>query len=199
MKFSATPLPSTGLRPDWLLAAMLVVVATVGVSTPASAEPRAIHEGIHGPFHDAERGEQTQTRPDPKPPEPARAPSFIPGDCESVRRVFDYFDPSGESSRFFVDRGIARRESGCARDTLNERSGDTGVVQINPVHNRAGYFGGQYFAAGGWLYALHGLRTRQNIMSPEWANAAVTLRQVCGDGPWSGSHNYSCANRKLKR
>lgn len=181
-------------------ALVLAVVATVGVSTHTNAEPRVIHEGIHGPFHDAERGEQTQTRPDPKPPlppEPVGPPAFIPGDCESVRRVFDYFDPSGESSRFFVDRGIARRESGCALDTLNERSGDTGVVQINPVHNRAGYFGGTMFASGGWLYALHGLRTRQNIMSPEWANAAITLRQVCGDGPWQPP--YSCANRRLNR
>lgn len=185
----------------WIAAATVAAsLTTVAVSANvASAEPRAIHEGISGPFHDAERGEQTQTRPDPEPlpPEPARAPAFIPGDCESVRRVFDYFDPSGESSRFFVDRGIARRESGCALDTLNERSGDTGVVQINPVHNRAGYFGGVMFASGGWLYALHGLRTRQNIMSPEWANAAITLRQVCGDGPWRPP--YSCANRRLDR
>lgn len=182
----------------WFATAVVVVMSFVTADV-AVAEPRVIHEGIHGPFHNAERGEQTQTQSEPLPPAPARAPSFIPGDCESVRKVFDYFDPSGESSRFFVDRGIARRESGCALDTLNERSGDTGVVQINPVHNRAGYFGGVMFASGGWLYALHGLRTRQNIMSPEWANAAITLRQVCGDGPWNGSHNYSCANRKLKR
>lgn len=179
----------------------LLLALSVGLQAGiVQAEPRAIHEGIAGPFHDAERGEQTQTRPDPEPPPPPAPtgpPAFIPGDCESVRRVFDYYDPSGESSRFFVDGGIARRESGCALDTLNERSGDTGVVQINPVHNRAGYFGGVKFASGGWLYALHGLRTRQNIMSPEWANAAVTLRQVCGDGPWRPP--YSCANRKLNR
>lgn len=177
----------------------LLLSLAIGLPTGiVQAEPRAIHEGISGEFHDAERGEQTQTRPDPSPPapEPVGPPSFIPGDCESVRRVFDYYDPSGESSRFFVDRGIARRESGCARDTLNERSGDTGVVQISPVHNRPGYFGGIEFGQGGWLFALHGLRTRQNTMSPEWANAAVTLRQVCGDGPWRPP--YSCLSRKLK-
>jgi hypothetical protein len=175
-----------------------IILLAIGPIT-AFAEPRTIHEGINGEFEKADRtGEWVQTKPSPTTTEPARAPSFIPGDCESVRRVFDYFDPSGESSRFFVDGGIAKRESGCARDTLNERSGDTGVVQINPVHNRAGYFGGQYFASGGWLYALHGLRTRQNIMSPEWANAAITLRQVCGNGPWNGSHNYSCLGRRLK-
>ena len=177
-------------------ATVVASLVVMGAPGETDAEPRVIHEGIHGPFRDAERGKQTQTRPDPSPPEPARAPSFIPGDCESVRRVFDHFDPSGESSRFFVDRGIARRESGCALDTLNEQSGDTGVVQINPIHNRAGYFGGTMFGQGGWLYALHGLRTRQSIMSPEWANAAITLRQVCGDGPWRPP--YSCANRKLK-
>lgn len=127
------------------------------------------------------------------------APAIIPGDCESVRAVFDYYDPTGHSSAFFIDRGIAYRETRCGLDTINERSGDTGVVQLNPVHNTTGYFGGTNFTnEGGWLFELHGLRTRQDSLNSEWANAAISLRQVCGDGPWTVG-NYTCLYRTLDR
>ncbi len=138
-----------------------------------------------------------QPAPAERIPAPSGPPAIIPGDCESVRRVFNYYDPSGNSAAFFVDGGIAYRETRCGSDTLNESSGDTGVVQLNPVHNRAGYFGGRYFGDGGWLMALHGLRTRQNTLSSEWANAAITLRKVCGNGPWATGGNYSCLYRSL--
>jgi hypothetical protein len=178
-----------------------VAIALAVSVTPliAAAEPRPIHEGVTGPFQPAERGVQVQVNPPPPPPTtvPSGPPSITPGDCESVRRVFDYFDPSGQSSAFFIDGGIAFRETRCGSDTLNEATGDTGVVQLNPVHNRAGYFGSKYFGAGGWLYQLHGLRTRTNTLSPQWANAAITLRQVCGNGPWNTGGRYSCANRRL--
>lgn len=135
--------------------------------------------------------------PPAEPPAPVGPPAIIPGDCESVRKVFDFYDPSGVSSAFFIGRGIAYRETRCGADTLNEATGDTGVVQLNPVHNRAGYFGGRFFGEGGWLFALHGLRTRTDTLSSEWANAAITLRRVCGDGPWATGGNYWCANRRL--
>lgn len=172
--------------------AAAAAAAAVTVSSTAYSEPRAIHEGISGPFRSAERGEQTQTAP---PPTPVAPPVITPGDCESVRRVVDYFDPSGSSSMFFLGQGIAWRESRCGLDTYNEASGDSGVLQLNPAHARPGYIGGQYFAAGGWLYALHGLRPGVNTLSPEWINAAITLRQVCGNGPWV--RPYSCANNPL--
>ena len=133
----------------------------------------------------------------PPPPPPPGPPALIKGDCDSVRRIFDFYDPSGQSSAFFVGNGIAWRESRCGLDTINERTGDSGIVQINPVHNRAGYFGGVQFGDGGWLLALHGLRTRQNTDHPEWANAAITLRQVCGNQPWRSP--YGCDNRRLQR
>ena len=150
----------------------------------------------NGDLQVAVRGETKTENQTPTFPKPV-APIIIPGNCESVRLVFDWFDPSGMSSTFFVDQGIANRESRCGLDTLNDAGGDSGVVQIHPVHNRPGYFGGTYFGNGGWLFALHGLTTRYDTDNIEWANAAITLRQVCGDGPWH-VRNYSCSNNLLK-
>lgn len=122
-------------------------------------------------------------------------PVPVPGDCESWRPVLEHFGASPAEVAFFVDAGIFRRESGCGRDTLNESTGDSGVGQLNPVHNRAGWFGGREFGSGGWLLALHGLTVRHDTESIEWANAALTLLRVCGRGPWVPP--YSCANRDL--
>ena len=133
----------------------------------------------------------------PDSPKPSGPPEIVPGDCNTVAALFDYYDPSGASSAFFVGQGIAWRETRCGIDVLNEATGDTGIVQLNPVHNRAGYFGGRYFGAGGWLGTLHGLTTRNDIRNPEWANAAITLRQVCGNGPWNPG-NYWCAYNRLE-
>lgn len=90
---------------------------------------------------------------------------------------------------------ILDRESGCGRDTLNDSTGDTGVCQISPVHNQAGYFGRVQYGPGGWLLELHGLTTRVDTDSPAWAAACLTLYRVCGAGPWQPP--YSCANRRL--
>ena len=185
---------------------VVFVLSLLMGASPVAAEPYPWHEGIHAlsdPATVTEPAERTPTPPTvpPTPPAPSAPPSgppsIIPGDCESVRRVFNYYDPSGNSASFFVDGGIAYRETRCGLDTLNQRSGDTGVVQLNPVHNSPGYFGGRYFGDGGWLMALHGLRARQNTLSSEWANAAITLRKVCGNGPWATGGNYSCLYRSL--
>jgi len=122
-------------------------------------------------------------------------PTPIPGDCASWAPVILARGGTADDVTFFVDSGILARESGCGRDNLNESSGDSGVCQINPVHNAPGYFGGLYYDRGGWLYALHGLWTRKNVDSVEWLDACITLRTVCGDGPWIPP--YSCANRRL--
>lgn len=186
----------------WLTKVTALVMSFVSTAAPATQLSSGTAE-----FQPAVRGEQYQVElqisdplvlsPDSTTTTtttttiPTGPPSIIPGDCESVRRVFDYYDPSGYSSAFFVDQGIAYRETRCGLDTLNAATGDTGVVQLNPVHNRAGYFGGRLFGDGGWLYALHGLTTRHDTLNSEWANAAITLRQVCGNGPWNPG-NYSC-------
>lgn len=138
----------------------------------------------------AERSKPFQlTEPEPIPP-----PVGVAGDCDSWAPVFQSYGATPDEVAFFVPR-IIRRETGCGRDTLNERSGDTGLCQINPTHNRAGYFGGRYFGDGGWLASLHGLRTRHDVDNPEWVNACLTLFRVCGSGPWQPP--YSCANRRL--
>ncbi len=171
---------------------VFVLSLLIGAS-PVGAEPYPWHEGIHVLSDPATVTEPAERSPTP----PTVPPAIIPGECESVRRVFNYYDPSGNSASFFVDGGIAYRETHCGADTLNERTGDTGVVQLNPVHNSPGYFGGRYFGEGGWLMALHGLRARENTLSSEWANAAITLRKVCGNGPWATGGNYSCLYRSL--
>jgi len=138
----------------------------------------------------ATRGTQVQTTPT-APPTP---PSPSPGDCESWGEWFTHYGATDTERSFFVPR-ILDRETGCGRDTLNERTGDSGICQHNPIHNRAGYFGGRYFGDGGWLMALHGLRTRQNTDSVTWVPACLTLYRVCGSRPWSPP--YGCANRSL--
>lgn len=117
-----------------------------------------------------------------------------PGDCSAWATVFASYGATDDEVAFFVPR-ILDRESGCGRDTLNDSTGDTGVCQISPVHNRAGYFGRVQYGPGGWLLELHGLTTRVDTDSPAWAAACLTLYRVCGAGPWQPP--YSCANRRL--
>jgi len=212
---STTALPTTSTSTTVLVQTTMAIstttstpsttTTTLALSTVDSAPQAAVEtlptvQDISGPATVSSVAVRVSppTTEAPEPPEPPSGPpAIIPGDCESVRRVFNYFDPSGNSAAFFVDGGIAKRESGCGLDTLNESTGDTGVVQLNPVHNRAGYFGGRSFGDGGWLMALHGLRTRQDTLNSEWANAAITLRKVCGNGPWATGGNYSCLYRSL--
>ncbi len=174
-----------------------LALSTVDSAPQAAVETLPTVQDISGPATVSSVAVRVSPPTTKAPEPPSGPPAIIPGDCESVRRVFNYFDPSGNSAAFFVDGGIANRESGCGLDTLNEATGDTGVVQLNPVHNRAGYFGGRSFGDGGWLMALHGLRTRQDTLNSEWANAAITLRKVCGNGPWATGGNYSCLYRSL--
>ncbi len=117
-----------------------------------------------------------------------------PGDCAAWGDVFRSYGATDTEVAFFVPR-ILDRETGCGRDTLNDSTGDTGVCQVNPVHNRSGYFGGRHFGAGGWLVELHGLTTRVDTDSPAWVAACLTLYRVCGSGAWRPP--YSCANRRL--
>lgn len=126
--------------------------------------------------------------PPPAPPVPAA------GDCDAWADVFRHHGATDIEVAFFVPR-IIERESGCGRDTLNDQTGDTGICQVSPVHNRAGYFGRRYFDTGGWLHAIHGLTTRVDTDSPTWAAACLTLYRVCGSGPWTPP--YSCSNRRL--
>ena len=143
----------------------------------------------------AVRGDTVQVADTIPAPTTTTIPTPTPGDCESWRAVFRYHGASTETVAFFVDGGIISRESGCGLDTLNDDTDDSGVCQINPIHNRAGYFGGVEFGQGGWLMALHGLRTGIATDDPRWAAACITLHEVCGSGPWRPP--YSCANNRI--
>ena len=127
---------------------------------------------------------------------PTTVASPIPGDCGSWRRVFERRGASPEALEFFFDDGIIMRETHCGLDNLNESTGDSGICQINPIHNRSGWFGGVEFGAGGWLGNLHGLTARQNVDSVAWVDACVTLFEVCERGPWTPP--YGCAGNPLK-
>lgn len=121
-------------------------------------------------------------------------PTPTPGDCSAWGQVFAWYGATPDEVAFFVPR-IIDRETDCGRDMLNDRTGDSGICQINNVHNRSGWFGGRWFDDGGWLLALHGLRTRHDLESTRWADACLTLYRVCGAGAWRPP--YSCANRPL--
>jgi len=136
----------------------------------------------------AQRG--TQVLVTATSPPTTTIPIWTPGVCESFRPFFTV-----EAGEFFIDRGILNRETRCGLDLLNERTGDSGPCQINPIHNRAGWFGGREFGDGGWLLELHGLTTRENLDSIEWLAACQTLFDVCGAGPWKPP--YSCKGRPL--
>jgi hypothetical protein len=166
--------------------------AGVYLSAPAAVEPAPV------PLPQAERVAPSHQVADtlPAPAPTTTVPAPVPGDCESWRPVFAYYGADQAALEFFIDGGILRRESGCGLDTLNDDTSDSGICQINPIHQRAGYFGGVEFGTGGWLTALHGLATGIDTDNPAWAAACVTLFEVCGTGPWSPP--YDCANRRLE-
>lgn len=141
-----------------------------------------------------ERGPQVQVGPTPAPPV---RPVPMPGDCLSWSGEFVARGATADEIRFFFGEGIVERESGCGRDTLNDATGDTGICQINNVQNRSGWFGGRYFGGGGWLLALHGLRTRQVTDSPAWVDPCLTLYRVCGERPWRLGV-WGCDNNPLE-
>jgi len=168
-----------------------VVVPEQAVSDSLPTPPvELVESGTAPSLPAAERlGSFQATNTIPAPP--ARG---ISGDCDSWAAVF--LDQGGTDAEvaFFVPR-IIERESGCGRDTLNDRGGDTGICQIHPIHDRAGYFGGVYYP-NGWLMTLHGLHTRVDTDSELWAGACLTLYRVCGAGAWASGGNYSCLNRR---
>lgn len=167
--------------------------AGVYLSAPAAVEAAPLP-----PLPSAERvgiiHQVADTIPAPASTLPA-TPVPVAGDCDSWRPVLEHYGASSEAVQFFVDGGILHRETRCGLDTLNEDTYDSGICQINPVHQRAGWFGGREFGPGGWLTNLHGLRVGVNTDDPAWAAACITLFNVCGTGPWRPP--YSCANRPL--
>lgn len=166
--------------------------AGVYVSAPAAGEAATV------PLPPAERVGTVHQVADTLPePTTTTVPVPVPtaGDCDTWRPVLEHHGASPAAVEFFVDGGILHRETRCGLDTLNEDTNDSGICQINPIHNQAGWFGGREFGDGGWLTALHGLRTGRNTDDPAWAAACVTLFNVCGTGPWRPP--YSCANNRL--
>lgn len=132
----------------------------------------------------------------PPPSTTTTLPVGVAGDCESWRAVFTAAGATPELLGFFIDDGILWRETRCGIDTLNEDTNDSGICQINPIHNRAGWFGGREFGDGGWLGELHDLTAGFDTNSPRWVDACITLFEVCGSGPWQPP--YGCANRRLE-
>ena len=137
----------------------------------------------------AQRGAQVQVAATSPAPTPT-VPTWTPGDCDSFRPVLAHLGATAQAVTFFVDQGILRRESGCGRDLLNEATLDTGPCQINPAHNRPGWFDGVEYGEGGWLYARHQLTAGINPAAPAWLEACITLWNACGSGPWTPP--YSC-------
>mgnify|MGYP000499883217 CR=1 FL=1 len=166
-----------------------MIGSTIVTTAPVDTAPRMADTGTGGGAavlspaspgavvtQSAERGAQVQVT-GTVPPPPRTVPVPAPGDCESWAPVFRWFGASDAEVGFFVPR-IIGRESGCGADTLNEATGDSGVCQINPVHNRAGWFGRQEYGAGGWLLALHGLTTRHDTSSPRWPASTPRSRSI---------------------
>lgn len=186
----------------------LAVFAMVGIpdgpsasgSAAVAAEPVFLSTSSAAalPLPPAERvGTQHQvadTVPAPASTLPA-TPVPVAGDCDSWRPVLEHHGATAEAVAFFIDGGILHRETRCGLDTLNEDTQDSGICQINPIHNQPGWFGGREFGPGGWLGNLHGLDAGVNTDDPAWAAACVTLFNVCGTGPWQPP--YDCANRPL--
>lgn len=181
-------------RALWIIGLAFLIAATLEATVFGASVPEQIDNGIASPARSTEvavRGVMVQVRP--VPPLPPAVPVPTPGNCASWQPVFYWYGATDTEVAFFVP-SILWRESRCGADVLNEASGDSGPCQINPIHNRAGYFGRRFYGDGGWLHALHGLRTRQDLHNPEWINACITMYRVCSSGPWV--RPYSCANRR---
>lgn len=62
-----------------------------------------------------------------------------PGNCDSWRPAYQHMVQAGMFGRRGAPgwtwfRTVMRRESGCGLDRFNERTGDSGLFQLNPVH-----------------------------------------------------------------
>jgi hypothetical protein len=175
---------------QWLAVLIAILVAIWIFAVPETAKAAEVSTYIPGRYELADRiGVQTQTRPPPPPPLPPPPPApqtWTPGNCDSVAAVFRTRGATDNEIFFFFGRGVINRETRCGLDTLNEATGDSGICQINPVHNRAGYFWGKSYGDGGWLRAEFGLQTRQFTSSPAWVNACLYLYRKEGGSPWNG-------------
>lgn len=58
--------------------------------------------------------------------------------CDSWRPVYDWFvaNATRRAPSWREWRRVLNRESGCGWDTFNERTRDSGPMQVNPVHRR---------------------------------------------------------------
>lgn len=191
------PAPAIGAGPAGGTAVLSAAGVSVEPTVPSTVSPptSSTAQLVVVPDAPAARlGNATQITPTEPPPPPTLPPTPAPGDCTGWGEVLAWYGATADEVAFFVPR-ILDRETGCGRDTLNDSTGDSGICQINPVHNRDGWFGGREFGSGGWLAELHGLTTRVDTDSVAWAAACITLHRVCGTGPWRPP--YSCANRPL--
>ena len=174
-----------------------IAVALAVSSFPllAGAEPRAIHEGIQGPFHHAERGEQVQVNPPPPTVPPRRKwtgaiPSYYGSTtgCSQANATLiahAMWDAGANDSQVYRMLSIVSRESGCDSSAYNgnRRTGDDswGFCQLNSL---AGFFrsGSILEDYNRWSFAGD---PRHN------AQACAKLYSVCGFGPWNYG-NYYC-------
>lgn len=118
---------------------------------------------------------------------PPTLPTYQPGDCDGLRDLFVALGASDEELRFFIDRGIAWRESRCGLGLVNaNRNGtvDFGPCQINSVHSQPGWAFGVRWGAGGWLEAKLGINHADTPPDdPQWVAACLILIRNGRDEP----------------
>lgn len=153
--------------------ALAVIVTVLSTSGTVHAEPRPIHEGIHGPFHHAERGTQTQINPPPPPP----VPMPIDWDCASWKPLLAKYEMPYE-----LFKPIMYRESRCTNarnENRRTRDDSYGPLQVN----RYGSLDAGWDSVG---------ISRSYMATPEGAvHAASMLYHSCESlGPWTKP--YSC-------
>lgn len=137
----------------------------------------------------ARRLESVQVSEPPAPPA-QRAPVGLPGDCASWQEVFRHFGATDTEVHFFFVSGspwgvnrsnIIFGESGCGLRFRNPETSDTGICQINGVHNA-------------WTSAIFGLRVGRSVSEaeaskPEYAAACLYLLR---NGGQAGSMKGAC-------
>jgi hypothetical protein len=185
-------------RWEWLELLLLFVAAfaiAAAVAGVVNAEPRPIHEGIHGPFEPAVRGTQVQVNPPPATSPPRREwtgaiPSYYGSTtgCSQANATLiarAMWDVSANDQQVYRMLNIISRESGCdsAAHNGNRRTGDDswGFAQQNAL---AGFY-----EPGG---ILEGYNRFAFATDPALnARAVAAMYAVCGFGPWNYG-NYYC-------
>tara|TARA_R110002153_G_scaffold217468_2_gene369935 strand:+ start:1143 stop:1649 length:507 start_codon:yes stop_codon:yes gene_type:complete len=156
-----------------ILCVLWAVLAIILIADIAHAEPRPIHEGIHGPFAQAERGLQRQVSPPPTQP----VPPPTDWDCASWKPLLDKYGMPYE-----LFQPVMYRESRCTNArNYNPRTRDDsyGPLQVN----RYGSLDAGWNSVG---------ISRSYMATPEGAvHAASMLYHSCESlGPWTKP--YSC-------